>query len=175
MVPAWRLCSIQTGRVRCYGENGSLGLGVGTLFEDRKGNLWAGTGTGLWRWKPGAPQAISLSGPASEIHALVEGDNGALLVATRGGILHLVDGKAAAYPLPGTGPHFNPFRLLQDRDGGLWIGPGPDYCMFTREKQISSPSLTVSHSDSIKICSRIVKAMCGYAPIMASIAFATSP
>ena len=122
VIPAWRLCSIQSGRGRCYGENGSFGLGVGTLFDDRKGTLWAGTGTGLWRWKPGAPQAISLSGPASEIHALVEDKDGKLLIATRGGILQLVDGKASAYPLPGTGPQFNPFSLFLDRNGGLWIG-----------------------------------------------------
>ena len=122
VVPTWRLCSIQSGRVQCYGENGSLGLGVGTLFEDGKGNVWAGTGTGLWRWKPGVPERIPLSGPASEIHALTEGDNGALLVTTRGGIIRLVGGKPTAYPLPGTGPEFNPFWMLRDRNGGLWIG-----------------------------------------------------
>ena len=122
VVPTWRLCSIQSGRVQCYGENGSLGLGVGTLFEDGKGNVWAGTGTGLWRWKPGVPERIPLSGPASEIHALTEGDNGALLVTTRGGIIQLVGGKPTAYPLPGTGPEFNPFWMLRDRNGGLWIG-----------------------------------------------------
>ena len=122
VVPTWRLCSIQSGRVQCYGENGSLGLGVGTLFEDRTGNVWAGTGTGLWRWKPHVPERIPLSGPASEIHALSEGDNGALLATTRGGIIQLVDGKPRAYPLQGTGPEFNPFWLLRDRNGGLWIG-----------------------------------------------------
>ncbi len=61
-------------------------------------------------------------GPPSEIHALIEGNNGQPLIATRGGILQLVDGKAAAYPLPGTGPQLNPFSLLLDRNGGLWIG-----------------------------------------------------
>ncbi len=122
VIPSWVLCAIQSGRVQCYGENGSLGLGAGTLFEDSKGNLWAGTGTGLWRWKPGPPKLISLSGPASEIHALIEGDNGALLITTRAGIIQLVGGKAAAHPLPGTGPQFNPFWLLRDRNGGLWIG-----------------------------------------------------
>ena len=122
VLPYWKLCAIRDGKVQCYGEMASIGLGVGTLFEDRKGNLWAGTGTGLWRWKPGAPKLIPLSGPASEIHSLIEGDNGALLVATRGGIMQVVDGKASAYELPGIGQHLNPFRLLRDRDGGLWIG-----------------------------------------------------
>src|SRR5271166_1948786 len=121
-IPSWSLCAIQNARVQCYGQDGSLGLGVGTLFEDSKGNLWAGTGTGLWRWRPGVPKLISLSGPASEIHALMQGDNGALLIATRGGMVQLVEGQVVAYPLPGTGPQFNPFRLLRDRNGGLWIG-----------------------------------------------------
>ena len=120
-IPTWRLCAIRRGGVQCYGENGSLGLGVGTLFEDRKGNLWAGTGTALWRWRPGVPERVPLSGPASEIHAMAEGDNGALLISTRGGIIQLADGKATPYPLPGSEPEFNPFQLLRDRNGGLWI------------------------------------------------------
>ena len=94
VLPYWRLCAIRNGKVQCYGEMASIGLGVGTLFEDRKGNLWAGTGTGLWRWKPGAPKLIPLSGPASEIHSMIEGNNGELLIATRGGIMQVVDGKA---------------------------------------------------------------------------------
>ena len=58
----------------------------------------------------------------AEIRALIEGDNGALLIAMRGGIRQLVDGKAEAYPLPGVGRQFSPNRLLRDRNGGLWIG-----------------------------------------------------
>ena len=121
-IPTWRLCAIRNVRVECSGEEGSLGLGVGTLLEDRSGNVWTGTGTGMWKWKPGVPNRIPLSGPTAEIHALVEDNNGALLVATRGGIKRLVDGKIEAYPLPGAGPEFNPFWLLRDRHGGLWIG-----------------------------------------------------
>src|SRR5208282_6168008 len=86
-IPSWRLCAIRRGGVQCYGENGSLGLGVGTLFEDKRGNLWAGTGTALWRWRPGVPERVPLSGPASEIHAMTEGDNDIVLISTRGGII----------------------------------------------------------------------------------------
>ena len=121
-IPTWRLCSIQNGRVQCYGEKDGLGLGVGSLFEDRKGNLWAGTGTGLWRWKPGAPQPIALSGPVSEIHGLIEDSDGELLITTRAGIMRVVDEKVTPYPLTYNGPRFNPHWLLRDSDGGLWIG-----------------------------------------------------
>jgi len=122
-IPTWRLCSIQNGKVRCYGDKGGLGLGVGSLFEDRKDNLWAGTGTGLWRWRPGAPQLIPLlSGPVSEIHDLIEDSDGELLITTRAGIMRLVDGKLTTYPLTYYGPRFNPHWLLRDSNGGLWIG-----------------------------------------------------
>lgn len=121
-IPAWRLCAIKNGATHCFDGHDTLGLGKGSLLSDRSGNLWAGTGTGLWRWNSGAPKSISLSGPASEIHALIEDDHGAVLASTRGGIIQIVGLSAAAYPLPDYGQPFNPFSLLRDRDGGLWIG-----------------------------------------------------
>jgi len=121
-VPNWRLCSINNRKVRCFGENGTLGLGRGALLSDKKGNLWAGTGTGLWRWAPGSPESIPLSGPASEIHSIIQDRDGAVLIATRAGIIRVTERNAAAYRLPNSDPHLNPFCLLRDRDGGLWIG-----------------------------------------------------
>ncbi|HUA26772.1 MAG TPA: two-component regulator propeller domain-containing protein [Steroidobacteraceae bacterium] len=122
LMPNWELCAIKSGSAQCHGDDGSLGLGAGSLFEERGGNLWAGTGTGLFRWKPSPPHIFTLPPLKREIHAFAEGDNGALLIAVRGGIVQLVDGKAAAYPLPGVLRQFNPFSLLRDRNGGLWIG-----------------------------------------------------
>jgi signal transduction histidine kinase/ligand-binding sensor domain-containing protein len=114
-----RLCAIQSGSAHCYGEDGSFGSGVIALYEDREGNLWAGAATRLWRWKPGTPKLYPIPDP---VQAMIEGDNDALLIATRGGIKQLVGGKVEAYPLPGAGPQFTSYRLLRDRDGGLWIG-----------------------------------------------------
>lgn len=120
--PHWRLCSIKTGLVHCFGENGTLGLGRGALLGDKKGNLWAGTGTGLWHWAPGSPESIPLSGSASEIHTIIQDGDGAVLIATRAGLIRVTDRNAAAFRLPDSDPHLNPFCLLRDRDGGLWIG-----------------------------------------------------
>src|SRR5208283_2580907 len=71
-------------------------------------------------WKPGPPKLYPM--PEPEIRDLIEGDNGALSIAMRGGIRKLVDGKAEAYQLPGPVGKYTPVRLLRDRDGGLWIG-----------------------------------------------------
>jgi signal transduction histidine kinase/ligand-binding sensor domain-containing protein len=123
--PVGRLCAIQNGRAQCYGDDGRFGLWVASLYQDSRGNLWAGAQTGLWRWKPGPPKLYpmpdSLIGTSSQ--TMNESDDGSLLIATEGGIRKLFDEKAEAYSLPGIGPQrFKPLRMLRDRNGGLWIG-----------------------------------------------------
>jgi signal transduction histidine kinase/ligand-binding sensor domain-containing protein len=115
-----RLCALQSGNVKCYGEDGSLGSSVDSLYEDSQGNLWVGATTGLWRWKPGPPKLYPVPAP-EYIQGLIGGENGGLLIAKNGGIRQLIDGKGEAYPLPGA-PRQLPSRLLRDRNGGLWIG-----------------------------------------------------
>jgi signal transduction histidine kinase/ligand-binding sensor domain-containing protein len=118
--PTGRLCEIHGSRVSCHGEDGSLGLGVLSLYEDSSSNLWAGAATGLWRWRPGPPKLYSM--PEAEIRNLSEGDNGAILISMPGGIRQLLDGKVERYLLPASLPQFKQESLLRDRDGGLWIG-----------------------------------------------------
>jgi ligand-binding sensor domain-containing protein len=113
-----RLCAIQGGSAQCYGEDGSLGREVTSLYEDSRGNLWAGATTGLWRWKPGPPERYPMPG----VEGLIEGDNGALLTCMPRGIKLLLDGKAEVYLLPEYGSQFKPSCLFRDRNGGLWIG-----------------------------------------------------
>jgi signal transduction histidine kinase len=117
-----RLCEIRRGSTQCYGEDGGFGSGVVSLYEDSRGDLWAGAATGLWRWKPGPPKLYPLPEAQSEINAMIEGDNGTLLLAMHGGLKQLVDGKVQAYSFPGVVQQFRPVSLLRDRDGGLWIG-----------------------------------------------------
>jgi signal transduction histidine kinase/ligand-binding sensor domain-containing protein len=120
--PPGKLCAIHSGSVQCFGEDGSLGHGVLSLFEDNKGNLWAGGEHGLWRWKPGAPKFYPLPDPNS-VFGLAGDRDGSLLISMRGGIRRFVDGKAEmAYPFPSLARQFEATQLLRDRDGGLWFG-----------------------------------------------------
>jgi len=96
------------------------------LYEDSKGNLWAGVVDGLWRWKPGPAKFYPLSREPNGIQALGEDTDGTLLIGWNGGLQRFVDGKTEAYPLPGLSLKFRARRILRDRDGGLWIGTSTD-------------------------------------------------
>ena len=117
--PTQTLCAIQGGSIQCFGQDGSLGRAVLSLFEEN-GNLWAGAETGLWRWKPGPPKRYAM--PAPELNDLSRVDEGPLLMAMHGGVRQLVGNKAEAYPISGSGQPFDAHRLLRDRSGRLWIG-----------------------------------------------------
>src|SRR5262249_53005841 len=117
-----RVCAIQRSGVRCYGEKGEFGNGVGAFHEDRNGNLWMSNRGAVWRWKPGPPRFYPIPGQASGVEDFAEDDNGALLLGASGQILRFADGKLDPFPLPGVSLHSQVRSLLRDREGSIWIG-----------------------------------------------------
>jgi len=120
--PAGELCAIRSGKAQCNGDDGRLGYGVLDLYEDSKGNLWAGVKDGLWRWKPGPPKFYPLSGLQDAARGLTEDTDGALLVGQSGGIRRFIEGKSEPYSLRGISHPFRVEHVLRDRSGDLWIG-----------------------------------------------------
>ncbi len=121
-VTTGKLCAIRNGNIQCFGEDGSLGRGAFSLYEDSRGNLWAGVVNGIWRWRPGPPKFYSLPGELNGIHGLGEDSDGTLLIGWKDGIYRFSDGRTGAYPLPGFRQKFRARRLFRDGDGSLWIG-----------------------------------------------------
>ena len=115
-----KLCAIESGKVQCYGA-GSFGNFVSAVYEDSGGKLWVSAQTGVWRWKPSPPEHYTLPGDLYA-DALIEGNGGALLLATVRGLKQLVGGKIQNYALPGVTGQFRPNRFFQGGDGSLWIG-----------------------------------------------------
>src|SRR5215471_8609899 len=76
--PAGRLCAIHNGSIQCQGEDGAFGRGVFNLYEDKRGNLWSQGQSGLWRWKPGPPELLPITGLSTSRGILGEEPNGAL-------------------------------------------------------------------------------------------------
>jgi signal transduction histidine kinase/ligand-binding sensor domain-containing protein len=126
--PAGRLCAIQSGGTKCYGEDGAFGRAVWASYEDSSGNLWAAAQSGLWRMRPGTPKRYPTP---TELIGLIKAGDGRLLLGMHGaGFMQLIGDKVEPYAIRGAS---NPNRLLRDRDvdsnkllrdrdGGLWIG-----------------------------------------------------
>jgi len=136
VAPNGKLCAIQNGRVQCHGEDGSLGVGVVGLYEDSKGNLWAGVLNGLWRWNPGPPQFYPMPGSVDSIRTFSEDNDGTLLISIRGGIQRFVGGRTEPYQPLRVTQKFQTRKMLRDRDGGLWIGTSDRGIVHVHEGRI---------------------------------------
>jgi len=121
-VPNGRLCAIQPGKVQCYGNDGSLGQWVWSLYQDGEGRIWAGAETGLWRWKPGPPKRYPMPYPIDTPQAIVEGDNRAGLLAIGEGIWQFAHERVHPYEIATPPGRLTPVNMLRDHDGGLWVG-----------------------------------------------------
>jgi ligand-binding sensor domain-containing protein len=106
-----------------------------------------------------------------------EAAEAALLLSMRGiGIRQLVDGKTEAYPLPGSQRLFRLIRLFRDRNGGLWIGTTDQGLLHVHQGRTDQFARSDGLSgDFVKASLRIVKAIFGSSPAMASTDSATSP
>ena len=127
--PEGKLCSIREGHVQCDSAKGAFGMFVWSLHQDRAGNLWVASESGLWQWKPGAPKRYATYG--ARIDDVGETDEGRVLVAIHeAGLKHIVDNKLESYQLHSTNglssvvpdKDIDSNKLLRDRDGGDWIG-----------------------------------------------------
>ena len=116
-----RVCLVQQP-LQCSDAGGKLGPSVAELFQDSKGNLWAGVREGVVRWKPDLPRLFPLPPQLNGYRGFVEED-GELLLGLPEGLVRFVEGKTTVvHPSP---PLVRPLPAsvaLRDRDGGLWMG-----------------------------------------------------
>ncbi len=105
---------------------------VAVLYEDRAGNIWAGTQGGLFRLdatgNEGKFERVALGIPARadrvvEVECLVEDAEGSLWMGTNIGIVRrLPDGRTIHYPVQTSQGTDYVFALMLDTDGRLWCG-----------------------------------------------------
>ncbi len=112
-----RMCAIRAGSIQCGGNDGTLGIGVLGLYEDTKGNLWAGAQKGFWRWEPGPAEFFPLDS-INGVRGFAEEDEASLLIGSNG-LQRLVGGRVEP---SGLSPAAAVKRMLRDHDGGLWVG-----------------------------------------------------
>jgi diguanylate cyclase (GGDEF)-like protein len=109
---------------------------VSTLFEDRKGRIWAGTQNGLARFNPETNDFTRFVPPPGHSNQLIikliisDGKDG-MWIATWGGLQHFDPdtGKFETFVHDPSNPDSlaaNDLNALAlDRQGGLWIGTWP--------------------------------------------------
>jgi signal transduction histidine kinase/ligand-binding sensor domain-containing protein len=144
--PTGKLCAFRGEQTTCYGDDGELGGSVASLYEDGDGSLWVGSGTGLWRWAPGAP-AHYLATPIQTHQSLTQGDGGTGVLVAVDGVRQVAGTKVVDYPLVGVPSPLSATSVLRDRNGGLWIATAAHGLVhsykgkasrFTREDGLSS-------------------------------------
>lgn len=95
---------------------------VGVL-RDRRGGVWFGTRYGLAHLAPGASRAVVVKEVGEDlIAALIEDDDGSLLVGGLGGLFRIRDRKVSREPLPPQDTASSVNALARDADGRIWAG-----------------------------------------------------
>ena len=113
------VCIVRTATMVCDGKD-YLGRYVSRMFEDRNGNVWVAGHAGVWRWSPGRPQQYVRRDSSYEAGAFIEGEDGAVFLATNDGYETLLRGKGGGYPAP---PDWRvrPRESLRTSDGSVWM------------------------------------------------------
>jgi signal transduction histidine kinase/ligand-binding sensor domain-containing protein len=103
-----------------------LGPQIFALFEDRRTNLWAGTGNGLGRWDGREWRLYTTSDglPENIVRAVVQDAAGTYWIGTENrGLCRWQDGQFSKVPAAADGPPGDDISTLYlDRAGALWAG-----------------------------------------------------
>jgi len=123
-----QLCAVRAGQARCAAPEGGFGAFVWSLGQDASGALWVGADSGVWRWRPGAPQRYPL--PPRRVGDIATTIDGKILVGLTGaGLMQVAGDRLVPFPIRSlksdgwlADRDIRSNKLLRDRDGGLWIG-----------------------------------------------------
>ncbi|MBV9209254.1 MAG: ATP-binding protein, partial [Acidobacteria bacterium] len=106
---------------------------VNRLYEDRAGNIWAGSDSGLFRLDRGDPQGAFKLVPLNfkthqedrvEVQAIMEDGEGSLWVCTSFGLVRLLpDGRAFHHPIQAGESIDYVYEVLEDKQSSvIWLG-----------------------------------------------------
>lgn len=114
------LCSVALNTVRCHGQIGEFGRFILSLAEDGNGRIWVGASNGLWQIDAETQRVLRHDPVSDEIHSIAKDGDHMLVAASRALLQATPKGLRAAQGF--RGDRIRPTTMLQDREGGLWVG-----------------------------------------------------
>ncbi|MGE0864927.1 MAG: two-component regulator propeller domain-containing protein [Vicinamibacterales bacterium] len=109
-------------------DNGLSNDSVRGLFEDRHGDVWVGTTVGLHRF---ARRRVTPYTDLGVVRALEAGHDGAVWVATGGGVVQLLNGRRRHFGVADGLPSVDVRGLHVSRSGQLWVTTAGGVAAFT--------------------------------------------
>ncbi len=96
---------------------------VSSMFEDRDGNLWLGTGDGLFCLHPKAFRAFTQRDglPGAVCEVVAEAPDGSIWVGTERGLAQIVNGQVRSVPMPATERYCGVRSVLTTSEGTVWF------------------------------------------------------
>ncbi len=134
----WRALAAKLAPATVRSPEAPLGNSREILLEDRNGNAWIDTASGLWRRDPaGELLAVPLPlPPPGAVSALFEDSLGNLWVGGEGTLVRLTDGAVVAWTTA-EGLSTNAVRsVFEDRAGTVWIGTDGGGLARLRDRQL---------------------------------------
>jgi signal transduction histidine kinase/ligand-binding sensor domain-containing protein len=110
-----------SGRIRKYGpKEGLPDSFVRAMWEDRDGNIWAGTNGGLARLQ--GDRFVPWPGGGDLVRCLFEDSEGDIWVGANNGLSRLRDDIFRVYGTAEGLPSDEPNEVFQDHTGRIWVG-----------------------------------------------------
>jgi signal transduction histidine kinase/ligand-binding sensor domain-containing protein len=119
-------------------QNGLSNDTVRTLFEDRNGDVWAGTTVGLHRFARRRVAPVTDLDVASAVEA---DPRGGLWVGTATGLIHMRDGVRRRYGAADGLPDPQVRALHLDRSGTLWVATEQGLAVVSADGALTTPRL----------------------------------
>lgn len=115
---------------------------VAVVYKDYQGRLWAGTYNGLDRFHDGTFTNYPLHNPDGALDKLVasvfQDAAGTLWVGTKRQLRYLAGDKVVPYARQSEAMRQGITKMLQDRDGVLWMGTGGGGVLRTRDGALTA-------------------------------------